>query len=53
MIAEKKRLDILLEEVFGRVMFGKLLDMAAYVIINEENKMTYLEDYGYYHSLLN
>ncbi len=52
-IAEQKQLDLLLKDIFGEDMANKLLDMAAYMIMNEDNKMTYLEDYGFDHSLFN
>lgn len=48
-----KQLDVYRAEVFGKKMIGKLPDMAAYMIINEDSKMIYLEFFGFDPSLFN
>ncbi|MCH1939392.1 hypothetical protein [Holdemania massiliensis] len=52
-VAEKNQLDVYLAEVFGKEMIGKLPDMAAYMIINEDYKMICLEAFGFNLSLFN
>ena len=48
-----KQLDVYLAEVFGKEMIGKLPDMAAYMILNEDSKMICLEAFGFNPSLFN
>lgn len=48
-----KQLDVYLAEVFGKEMIGKFPDMAAYMIINEDSKMIYLEAFEFDPSLFN
>lgn len=49
-IAEKLQLDILLQETFGDNA-DKILDIATYMMMSENNVMQYFEDYGYNHFL--
>lgn len=51
-IAKKTQLYEILESVFsGRA--NKILDIATYMVMSENNTMQYFEDYGYCHSLFN
>lgn len=49
-IAEKKELDCMLSSVFEDDA-EKILDIASYMVMSENNKMQYFEYYGYDHSL--
>lgn len=51
-IAKKTQLNDILESVFpGQA--DKILDIATYMVMSENNTMQYFEDYGYCHSLFN
>lgn len=51
-VAELLELDKVLYAVFKEDT-DKILDIASYMIVNENNVMQYFEDYGYNHSLNN
>ena len=49
-IAEKNELKNLLQTIF-KDDAAKILDIAAYMMMSEDNVMQYFEDYGYNHTL--
>lgn len=49
-IAKKTQLDDILESVFPNEA-DKILDIATYMMMSENNTMQYFRDYGYCHSL--
>lgn len=51
-IIENYDLRVLLESIF-KADTNKILDIATYMIVSENNVMQYFEDYGYNHSLFN
>lgn len=51
-IARKTQLMDVLESVFPE-QWEKILDLAAYMMMTENNVMQYFEDYGYHHALFN
>lgn len=51
-IARKTQLMDVLESVFPE-QWEKILDLATYMMMTENNVMQYFEDYGYHHALFN
>lgn len=51
-IARKTQLMDVLESVFSE-QWDKILDLATYMMMTENNVMQYFEDYGYHHALFN
>lgn len=51
-IARKTQLMDVLESVFSE-QWEKILDLATYMMMTENNVMQYFEDYGYHHALFN
>lgn len=51
-IARKTQLIDVLESVFPE-QWEKILDLATYMMMTENNVMQYFEDYGYHHALFN
>lgn len=51
-IADKLSLHSLLDTIFPEKA-EKILDIATYMIMSENNVMQYFEDYGFHHSLFN
>ena len=51
-IARKTQLLDVLESVFPE-QWDKILDLATYMMMTENNVMQYFEDYGYHHALFN
>lgn len=51
-IARKTQLMDVLESVFPE-QWEKILDLATYMMMTENNIMQYFEDYGYHHALFN
>mgnify|MGYP000308522981 FL=1 len=51
-IVRKTQLIDVLESVFSE-QWEKILDLATYMMMTENNVMQYFEDYGYHHALFN